>query len=410
MQTPTVRRGSCVRLLSVTNARMMHIPGYSRFAAAASLLVVPLLPVSASPLSSCYKNSTTLDWYIDAVGETPCMTYQKLRQICNSSYQTPSWTIGRPADTCDDPLNICCCNSIAWSVRNLCINCEWDADGTTDTGNSGVPGDFYRWRWSTGVANEGIYCGDGWNQTLPDSVQLAVCQQGIRLENFLYGIFWPDGSWNFTDFEQQAQQILASQSQSLSYCQNTTQNVTIVTWSSAHTVDTQSVLPAAATSADNDAPVGGKTDTTVAAVGGALGGALGLLALGVIVAMLLYRRRLRRSSAVSMADSHDLSQNAHTSILTTFVGRNDSVLQSEHTSNPVQTPPPREGSSGLHSTSLVLEHGDEEYGNPVSITPSPYGGMHGSELPVRERDAGPVPVSDSLPELPPDYRTVYSDS
>lgn len=28
-----------------------------------------------------------------------------------------------------------------------------------------VPGDFYRWRWSTGVANEGIYCGDGWNQT-----------------------------------------------------------------------------------------------------------------------------------------------------------------------------------------------------------------------------------------------------
>lgn len=144
--------------------------------------------------------------------------------------------------------------------------------------------------------------------------------------------------YHSTDFEQQAQQILASQSQSLSYCQNTTQNVTIVTWSSAHTVDTQSVLPAAATSADNDAPVGGKTDTTVAAVGGALGGALGLLALGVIVAMLLYRRRLRRSSAVSMADSHDLSQNAHTSILTTFVGRNDSVLQSEHTSSQCTIP------------------------------------------------------------------------
>ena len=27
---------------------------------------------SASPTSSCYGTSTTLDWYINAVGETPC--------------------------------------------------------------------------------------------------------------------------------------------------------------------------------------------------------------------------------------------------------------------------------------------------------------------------------------------------
>lgn len=30
---------------------------------------------------------------------------------------------------------------------------------------------------------------------LPDSLQLSVCQKGIRLEDFLYSIFWPDGSW-----------------------------------------------------------------------------------------------------------------------------------------------------------------------------------------------------------------------
>ena len=43
-----------------------------------SRLAVPLLfllhsiSISASPTSSCYGNSTTLDWYIEAVGETPC--------------------------------------------------------------------------------------------------------------------------------------------------------------------------------------------------------------------------------------------------------------------------------------------------------------------------------------------------
>ncbi|KAI0734898.1 hypothetical protein C8Q72DRAFT_331117 [Fomitopsis betulina] len=175
----------------------MHISGYSRVAAAASLLLL-MRPVSASGPLSCYGNSTTLDWYIDAVEETPCMTYQKLRQICNSDYQTPLWSEEiHVADTCEDPISsICCCNSIAWSVRNLCINCQWDAAGTTDTGTSGRAGDFYRWRWSTMTVNEGIYCGDGWNQTLPENVQLAVCQKGIRLADFLYDIFWPDGSWN----------------------------------------------------------------------------------------------------------------------------------------------------------------------------------------------------------------------
>ncbi|KAJ7598966.1 hypothetical protein C8J56DRAFT_178595 [Mycena floridula] len=31
-----------------------------------------------------------LDWYTDAVGETPCKTYQPLGQTCNNQYQLPA--------------------------------------------------------------------------------------------------------------------------------------------------------------------------------------------------------------------------------------------------------------------------------------------------------------------------------
>ncbi|KZT70960.1 hypothetical protein DAEQUDRAFT_154106 [Daedalea quercina L-15889] len=178
---------------------------------------------SGSATSSCYGNSTTLDWYIDAVGETPCMTYQQLRQICNSNYQTPSWDIDAPTDQCDDPLSTCCCNSIAWSIRMLCINCQWDEFGTSDPGHSANAGAYYQYRWSTGTPNSGTYCGDGWNQTLQEGIQQIVCERGIQLSDFLYSIFWPDGSWDFTTFEQLAEETIASHnSQSLSYCGNST--------------------------------------------------------------------------------------------------------------------------------------------------------------------------------------------
>ncbi|EPS94389.1 hypothetical protein FOMPIDRAFT_62388, partial [Fomitopsis schrenkii] len=157
---------------------------YSRLAAS-FLLLLRLLPISASPLSSCYGNSTTLDWYIDAVGETPCMTYQKLRQICNSNYQTPSWPIDAPTDQCDDPLSTCCCNSISWSLRFLCI--KYVQTSPTATANNVIPGKAVNGTWMT------------FRLRLPDSVQLAVCQNHIQLEDFLYSIFWPDGSWYVLD-------------------------------------------------------------------------------------------------------------------------------------------------------------------------------------------------------------------
>lgn len=82
----------------------------------------------------------------------------------------------------------------------------------------------------------------------------------------------------------------------------------------------------------------------------------------------------------------------------------------------LQTPPvvPLEDLSQSHRTPSVSEHSREGYGIsvPVTIAPSPpqHGGMLGSELTVHERDTRRVSVSHSQLELPPDYRTVYSDS
>lgn len=35
---------------------------------------------------------------------------------------------------------------------------------------------------------------------LPDGLQRTVCDQGLKLNDFLYTIFWPDGSWYVSHF------------------------------------------------------------------------------------------------------------------------------------------------------------------------------------------------------------------
>lgn len=77
------------------------------------------------------------DWYTDAIGETPCRTYERLRQLCDSacekilSLNVPT-LIGfvdqvgdfgdvAPGDKCDSQNPTCCCNSIAWQLSMLCL-------------------------------------------------------------------------------------------------------------------------------------------------------------------------------------------------------------------------------------------------------------------------------------------------
>jgi len=178
-------------------------------------------PVLGGGNTTCAGSA--LDWYTNTVGETPCMTYQRLRQICNSEYEVPSFRANTPGDNCDDQLSACCCNSIAWALSMLCMNCQWDVNGGSVSGiDAGIPA-YYWYRFSNG---NGGYCGDGTNQTLPSNIESAVCNQGIKLENFLYSLFWNTGAWYYTYTRETAESDQAADGTNIYHCPSSTTSST----------------------------------------------------------------------------------------------------------------------------------------------------------------------------------------
>ncbi|KAH9832214.1 uncharacterized protein C8Q71DRAFT_266818 [Rhodofomes roseus] len=156
------------------------------------------------------------------------MTYQRLRQICNSDYEVPSFRPNTPGDNCDDQLSTCCCNSVAWALSMLCMNCQWDTDSSSVNGiDAGVPA--YYWYRFGGTK----YCGDGTNQTLPSNIETAVCNEGIKLQDFLYGLFWTDGSWCVTYTRESAQQDDAASGSNVYHCTSSTSSTHSSTSTSA---------------------------------------------------------------------------------------------------------------------------------------------------------------------------------
>ncbi|KAI0643022.1 hypothetical protein C8Q79DRAFT_202122 [Trametes meyenii] len=129
--------------------------------------------------------SGQLDWYTSVVGETPCDTYQRLRQICNNDYQVPSFRPNTPGDNCDDQVSECCCNTVAFQLSMLCMNCQQDRVAGDQIGIDAGVGAYTLYRGK---------CGAGTNRSLPRDIQTAVCNKGIKLDNYLYG-GWDDGSW-----------------------------------------------------------------------------------------------------------------------------------------------------------------------------------------------------------------------
>ncbi|EPS94401.1 hypothetical protein FOMPIDRAFT_1026204 [Fomitopsis schrenkii] len=230
--------------------------------------------------------SDALDWYTDVVGETPCMTYQRLRQICNSQYEVPSMRTSTPGDQCNDQLNACCCNSIAFTLSMLCLNCQWDTNSQNSTGYDAGKGAYYLYRWS---GQGGTYCGAGTNQSLPDNIQTAVCNQNIRLDNFLYDLFWVDGSCEYTR-ETAEQDHATSNNQTFQHCSNNSE-------------------PSSSSSAPQSGSTGGGSATQTsssgkshvgAIVGGVVGGVGGIVAVIVIAALVITRRKRTRAHVLDI--------------------------------------------------------------------------------------------------------------
>ncbi|KAI0655617.1 hypothetical protein C8Q70DRAFT_424053 [Cubamyces menziesii] len=181
----------------------------ARYAALVVLPFLSLVHLSWAGNTTCASGQ--LDWYTSVVGETPCMTYQRLRQICDSDYQVPNFKPQTPGDICDSQVSACCCNTVAFQLSMLCMNCQEDHLDGDQVGFDAPAGTYTQYRAT---------CGAGTNNALPSDIQSAVCNEGIRLDDYLYG-GWSDGSWFYVWTRENAERDhAANNDNTFTHCPN----------------------------------------------------------------------------------------------------------------------------------------------------------------------------------------------
>ncbi|KAK7451739.1 hypothetical protein VKT23_012419 [Stygiomarasmius scandens] len=164
-----------------------------------------------------------LDWYTNAVGETPCRTYERVRQICNPSFQVGIMNTNTPPDVCNEQVPDCCCNSIAFGLSMLCLSCQQGFSKATNGFDAGA-GAYSIYLSGGGPVNPpGSFCSPNKNQSFPDDIQTAVCNKEIRIfDSFYNRIYWSDGSWFYrwsSDFLQK--DISATNGNTFTHCDST---------------------------------------------------------------------------------------------------------------------------------------------------------------------------------------------
>lgn len=217
------------------------------------------------------------------------MTYQRLRQICNSNYEVPNFRQNTPGDQCDDQLQSCCCNSISWALSMLCMNCQWDVDGGSASGIDAGVGAYGMYR-----SPSGPFCGPGTNQSLPSDIQAAVCNKDIKLANFLYNLFWNDGSWFYVyTMSTGVKDEAATNNNMYTHCNSTTSS----TLSSSASISTASAAPSQTTTA---ASANSAQKSNIAIIVGPVIGGLIVLVAAVVIARSRLRKRRQRPVRVSL--------------------------------------------------------------------------------------------------------------
>ncbi|KAM5536430.1 hypothetical protein V8D89_009866 [Ganoderma adspersum] len=225
----------------------------------ATLFLTALSAVQPSQAGNTTCVSRQLDWYTSVVGESPCMTYQRLRQICNNDYQVPRFAAAVPGDHCDDQLSM------------LCLVCQQDHQDTSGSGIDAAK-----------------------NRTLPDNLQRAVCNNNIRLDDFLYG-GWDDGSCVYTK-ENAELSHAANNNNTFTHCPNqTSASSSLSSASSTHKFSS----PRPSSTGEAGGTVAAATSTKPvsrgALIGGVVGGVLGLTVIVLAVIVWIRIRRRTRS-------------------------------------------------------------------------------------------------------------------
>ncbi|KAG1771169.1 hypothetical protein EV702DRAFT_1270918 [Suillus placidus] len=200
--------------------------------------------------------SGQLDWYTNAVGETPCMTYQRLRQICNNAYEVGDFALNPPGDNCNDQV---------------------------------VPGTYTAYLASCGAStNQSALTHNATWSTL--GFQQAVCNENIKIDNFLYNrSYWTDGSCRWTaDYAVEQQAI--NDNNTFTVCPNQASPSASLPASTTVPPAGASLTSTSATSALSSSS--GKSTSQKAIIGGAAGGAA-LAMIAVLGGVYCYRRGKR---------------------------------------------------------------------------------------------------------------------
>ncbi|KAG2049346.1 hypothetical protein BDR06DRAFT_999175 [Suillus hirtellus] len=243
------------------------------FAWVAPLLLYHAVLVLAAGNTTCL--SSQLDWYTTAVGETP--------------YVVGDFSATTPGDRCNDQVSDCCCNSVAFALSMLCMNCQEDAVAGDVAGIDAAPGTY-----TTYLAT----CGTSTNQSLPAGIQQAVCNENIKIDNFLYNrSYWSDGSCRWTaDYAVEQQAI--NNNNTFTVCPNqVSPSASLPTSTTAPTAGGSSIVTtivsAFHTSSGITNSVASSTSTSrTSIIGGAVGGAAFII-IAVLGGVYCYRRGKR---------------------------------------------------------------------------------------------------------------------
>ncbi|KAJ7509540.1 hypothetical protein B0H11DRAFT_2216449 [Mycena galericulata] len=244
-------------------------------------LLLPLL-LAAAPLSTADNTACAgdgMDWYIQMVGETPCSTYQQLRQICNPQFEVSVLSTSTPGDFCTDQLSSCCCNSISFALSMLCLNCQQNIGNGTGI-DAGVGAyQIYLNGSYTGTTS----CANPIWQGLPKDIQTAVCNEKLKIDNDIYTNGWGDGAWFYIYTRDTiTKDNIVANNNSFTHCASTTVNTTAAGSSTPpHTSSshTSTIPTGSSTSLPDTNTPSTKTKSTSSLAGGAIAG----IAIGALV-------------------------------------------------------------------------------------------------------------------------------
>ncbi|KAJ7018937.1 hypothetical protein C8F04DRAFT_1324720 [Mycena alexandri] len=267
---------------------------YSRhFCLVALLSVFLAAQVHSQDQTTC--SGTQMDWYTGVVGETPCRTYERLRQICNAEYQVGPLNASLPPDFCTDQRSDCCCNTIAFTLSMLCLNCQQQIG--TGSGYDAPVGTLQKYLNASldGTHSSQSHCYAPISKNFSSNVQTAVCNQNIKVLDDLYPILHSDGSCvNTRDTVHEATVVEANNS--FTKC-----NVRIATPLNNTTNP----------STQTGSPPSGNTNTSmrvnVIAIAGIVVGTVGILTALVVSGWILWRRQ-KSLKAKSLRPPTDLLQ------------------------------------------------------------------------------------------------------